>query len=269
MFLGQLYYYNKILNSIKPPLTLEQLAVLDLASMPKLNVSDFEGLSIDDVCRKIKDQFSKNYENLLKQESLNFAFGFWQNLTSSVHTQQIALQPKTDFQSQLIKWQQNDFDINQINQIIREGQLVLAAEDFAIFYGIRVLALLSNLYLEDPFKGGFDLPDEPKTTTKLSDKPNILVLTSEYFSPLFVNLGCRTCLISDNNKAILKDVLQILSEEEEIRLILIDSKESEIENYLQKHLPNNLLISTVKFTDFSQDAFFDQIVRKTLGVKLT
>ncbi len=269
MLLGQLYYYNKVLDSIKLPLTLEQIASLDLASMPKLNISDFEGLSIDDVSRRIKDQFSKNYENLLKQESLQFAYSFWQNLTSPVHTQQIQLQPKTDFQSQLIRWQQNDFDINQINQIIREGQLALVTEDFAIFYGIRVLAILSNVDLEDPFKTDLDLPDELKTTAKLSDKPNILVLTSEYLSPLFVNLGCRTCLLSDNHKTILKDILQILSEEEEIRLILIDSKDLTIENYLQKHLPNHLLISSVQFADFSQDAFFDQIVRKTLGVKLT
>jgi len=143
-------------------------------------------------------------------------------------------------------------------------------EDFALFYGIKVLAILNQDILNTQLGSTeWQLPETTTTPGSLSTKPNILVLTSEIYAPLFINLNCDYLPISEDLPELLKAVTQIITNNPEIKLILINSDNEKIETYLHKHLTSNVLITTIEFTKFAQNAFFDSLVRKTLGVRLT
>lgn len=271
MLLGQLYYYNKLLNSLSFPLTKEQLLHLELAGTPKLELNSLYHLSLNDLIRKLKDLFSYRYGQLLQQESLAFATQFWNNLVSAtIPTEKTKLQPKTAFQQTLLSWQEKQFTLELIPELLKEGELTIDLEDFALFYGIKVLAILNQDILNTQLGSTeWQLPETTTTPGSLSTKPNILVLTSEVYAPLFINLNCEYLPISEDLPELLKAVTQTITNNPEIKLILINSDNESIETYLHKYLTSDVLITTIEFTKFAQDAFFDRLVRKTLGVRLT
>jgi len=271
MLLGQLYYYNKVLNSLTFPLTKDQLLLLELAAVSKSELESLAHLSLMDLTQKLKDKFSHNYAQLLQQESLTFAYQFWLSLTSSQNLKDANLpKPKTTFQQTLLTWQTSDFDLEALSELLKEGELTVNLEDFALFYGIKALAVLSHEILTTKkLHTNLQLPEIAAPELQLTTKSNILVLTSEIFFPLFVNLNCQCLLLSENLSELLQAITQVLSKNPEIKLILVDSDQEKIESYLHKNLPSDILVTTVKFSDFSHDAFFDRIVRKTLGVRLT
>lgn len=268
MLLGQLYHFNKVLDDIKLPLTPESISSVELAGLPRQNSEDFQGMSSDDIARNLRDQFSRNYEKLLEGESLSFAYPYWKLLVSPLVETAETLDADSDFQSQLISWQQNEFDLSQISDVLAAGRLALNDEDFAIYYGIRVLSVLSDLEESHKHSTDINVP-EVKPAAEVSERAEILVLTREYLSPLFVNLNCKYLPILAEPKETLKSIEYVLAEESEIKLILIDAQDEKLVQYLQKNLPQNLLITSVQFENFAKDDFFDQIVRKTLGVKLS
>lgn len=268
MLLGQLYYFNKVLDSIKFPLVPEIVPQIELSGLAKQSTENYKGMSSFYIARKIRDLFSKSYALVLDQESLGFASAYWNLLVSPLAKESQTPEPKTEFQSQLIAWQLAEFTISHLPSLLANGRLSVDNEDFAIFYGLRVLSVFSGI--QDTFSQKKDISiPEFKSVGEVVEKPEILVLTQDYLSPLFINLNCRYLALPDNAKIALQETQIILSQETTIKLVLVDSEDQILINYLQKHLPTNLLISSVQFRNYSQGAFFDQIVRRTLGVKLT
>ncbi len=268
MILGQLYYFNKVLDNIKLPLTPESVANVELSGLPNQNPEDYRGMSSEDIARNLRDRFSRAYEQVLEGESLGFAYQYWKSLVSPLVDSGESLEPESDFQSQLISWQEKQFDLDILPEVLASGQFALSEEDFAVYYGVRALAVLSKLQERSKNLDDLNVP-EVRPAEDLAEKPEILVLTRELLSPLFVNLNCRYLPILEEYTDTLKSIEQVLNEEQEIQLILIDAKDEKLVQFLQKRLPQGLLITSVQFENFSNDDFFDQIVRKTLGVKLT
>jgi hypothetical protein len=268
MLLGQLYHYNKVLDDIKLPLSPESVFGVELAGLPRPNPEDFKGMTGEDIARSLRDKFSRAFEKVLEGESLSFAYPYWKLLVSPVVETAENLESGSDFQSLLLSWQENQFALEQLPEVLASGRLALNEEDFAVYYGVRALSVLSDLQKQAAAGGELNAP-EVKPAAEVSERPEILVLTKEYLSPLFINLNCLYLPILEEAKDTLKAVQNVLSEESEVKLVLIDAQDKKLLSYLQKNLPANLLITSVQFENFSGDAFFDQIVRQTLGVKLT
>ncbi len=271
MLLGQLYYYNKVLNNLSLPLTKDSLLSLEVAAVSKAEIESWARLSVADLSRKLKDQFIHNYAKLLQQEGLTFAYQLWLRLTSAKDFENSDLpKPKTAFQEALVTWQAKGSSLDSVPGLLKEGELSVDLEDFALFYGIKVLAILSHEILTTKkLHTEWQLPEVATPQSPLTTEPNVLILTSEKFFPLFVNLNCQCLPLTENLPGLVQEITQVLSKHPHIKLILIDSDQEKIEFYLHKNFPSDVLVTTIKFSDFSHDAFFDRIVRKTLGVRLT
>lgn len=268
MLLGQLYYFNKVLDSVQWPLTPSSVSSLELCGLPRQTAEDYQGLSSADLARKLRDRFAAAYDLVLEQEALTFASAFWGLLTSPVVDKSELPEPRTEFQSQLSTWQQNEFAISLLPGLLPAGYLSTQEEDFALYYGLRVLFILSEATNVTIHKRKVQTP-ELKQVAEVADKPEILVLTKDYLAPLFINLNCRYVPLCETIKETWQRIQVILEQETGIKLILIDSEDLALAQYLEKHLPGHVLVSLVSFQSYTQGAFFDQIVRQTLGVKLT
>jgi hypothetical protein len=277
MILGQLYYYHKVLDQFSFPVNLENIEKLEILGIPKVSKKNYEDLNQIEISRKIRDEFSANFPQILKENKLNFALSFWLELTSPIKKEfNIKVKPTSDFQQKLLEWNNRGGKIEDIEELIRYANLLNQEEDLAIFYGIKVLYLLTkisqtNLVLN---LSGAKINQEIEN---LSWQPEILVITKNFFSPLFVNINCQFLLEKEeeNNKDLTKRIEQVLDKPNNIKLILLvtlDPKKEAKIDWLQKHLTKEILITSIdleKNNTSSDQTFFDKIVKKTLGVRLT
>ena len=275
MLLGQLFHYLKVIDSIKLPINSSNFSELELAGVKNLNFEDFKNLSQTELKRKLRDIFRQAYTNYLKESKLDFSYNFWLQLTSPKKSRKNLIKPTTNFQEKLLDWQQNDFSISELENLLKEGKLVIKEGDVAIFYGLKVINKLTEKTDSKSKLLGL-IPQGGEKKQNLKKEPQILVLTKNHKNPLFINLN-SLCIPFDsslNEKEILNHIQTKIDEYSSISLVLVDLLDSQkIIHYLQKHLPSSILVTSLGLEEAitssdNNQTFFDTIVRKTLGVRL-
>lgn len=281
MLLGQLYHYLKTLDKIPTPITINNLADVELAGLEKSQLEskfkDLKNISTADLERKVRDIFIQSYKHFLKQNKLTVAYNYWLKLTNPKRSQKEPFKATTEFQEKLLVWQQEDFLLKNIKNVLEAGKLALGEQDVAIFYGLSVIAKLTQVGFA--YNNSLGLIPEPEKNTEKKDlktHPQLLVLTQNYKFPLFSNLNgvCLSVVETYQEKLALEQIQTTLEENPEITLILIDLPNPEkLIKYLQKALPQGILITSLDLEKNSQNidsnqTFFDQIVKQTLGVRL-
>jgi len=272
MSLGQLFFFLKELDKIDKNWQKEKIASLNLAGVKNFPVKDFEDLDETQTKRKIRDVFSKNYTTFLHENKLFKAENFWKLLTSSLKTQNISFLPETDFQQKLYQWMKSGFLIDNLAEVISNGNLATDDEDVAIFYGLKVIFTFSNL--QDLSTNKVETKTR-KAKGELSPDPQILVLTDNHKFPLFVNLNIVTMSFFEEESVeeILAKIRKKLQQFSEIKLVIVDTQDTtgNLVNFLSKKLSLEVMVSSVDFSgkvEAGKKTYFDTLAKSTLGVNL-
>lgn len=267
MFLGQLFYYDAKLNQL--PLAIEQkrLDLIDLCGVDNTN-PELIGLSSQELSRKLKDIFSKNYINILHENELHGIGVIWKTITSA-HIQFDSMIPRSEYQSIIVEWAVDGYAIDKIMALVKEGQLAQNVDDFALYYGIKVLFELTTLGLE-----GIYQPSHLSHSHFISDipaqDPSMIVVTNQRKSPLFKSVSCVTILPQDDIYSMVRILKEKIIEMPTIQIILLDYP---LDDYsfqqISKSLPD-VLVSQFDLDelDSRSSGFFKAIAKQTLGIRL-
>ncbi|GAB4143935.1 MAG: hypothetical protein OHK0017_01940 [Patescibacteria group bacterium] len=277
MLLGQLYYYEKILDSITLPLTPEKLMQLDLPGINYLSSEGFRGLADSELAAQLRDIFIPSYGKLLQDENLTDSYKLWKRLTGPLNLE-YEFEPRTPFQEKINSWQKGLHDSLTLQELINEGKYSLDPNDFYIYFGLRVIYTFSRLELETI--NNIDLNElisslEPdQDNLEYSDKPGILVVCNESLSPLFANLNCECITRTSNHQLMVSQLKDVLANEPTIQMILIEGYHTEeLVKYIRPSIDSSIVITQIHISHNSRgdepQNFFDDLVKQTLGVRLT
>ena len=275
MILGQLFYYNKKLDEITFPIEPDKVKDLALMGVAALNPDEIQAMSLVEVQRSIRDKFTSAFLDILKKNDSKFAFTFWENLISPLRNSQakksLNLIPKTNFQKSLINWVNQDFDINFLEDLLKEAKYSTDETDFALYYALKVVSKLSSLNqkTKSDSLGSTNLKENLSDFANITTTSQIIVITQDYLSPLFTNLNCVYVPIANENRQTLENINFSLLENLEVKTILVNSSDKKLFNFLKKHLTNNLFVAQLDLDNSESEGFFDKITKKTLGIKLT
>jgi hypothetical protein len=166
---------------------------------------------------------------------------------------------------------QQGMDYADIPELLNFGKLSTEERDVALFYGIKVLFLLSQQTSHEDVRG-ISIPNLTPPSKQLSEDPQMLVCSHPEFFPLFKNLNCISTGYQLEAELMSEAINEKLSIHPSISLVLlVDSSAEEQIDFIRKHTPHHILVSTLNLQteSFNGPTFFDTIVRQTLGIRLT
>jgi len=268
MLLGQLYYFDKKLESVSQSLQAAEYDSIELMGVSSVDTEVFNGQDLATISRTFRDIFSGSYLQVLQENKLTFAAKFWGYLTSPITPTSTVLAPKSEFQGELLQWLQEGASLQNVSHLIKSGQLTSDEEDFALYYGLHALSVLS--VSKQSAQHNINV-DDAQETVELNQKSQILIVTDRAMAPLFTNINCIFTEITDSAEQNVKNTQQILLKNPEVSLILVVSDNSSVAEtveLLQKKVDPNIFVTTLSFSTDSASGYFDDLVRKTLGVKL-
>jgi len=278
MLLGELFYYNKKLDEITFPIDQSKLKDIALMGVESFNSKEVEGLSTFELQRAVRDKFTSSFLDVLKQHNSRFIFTFWTNLISSLkdgeNNSEFRVLPETDFQKKILAWANQNFDLDSLEDLLKEAQYSVNENDFILYYGLKVVSKLTiarekNIYETTSKSELINVKETTHDFSAASLNPQIIVVTTDYLSPLFININALCAPIAIDNKETLANVEKLLAENPEVKTILVNTSSEKIVDFLKKHLSNTLFIAQLNLDSDESDNFFDKITKKTLGIKLT
>lgn len=272
MLMGELFYYDKFLDRIEFPLSVENLDQVKIFLVDPLDPQEFLESQSSEIAITVRDRFSERFLEVLTSLQLTFAQKFWNLLTSPQVSQDFDLNSGSEFQSELIKWMQDGFNLENLPEILSQGRLTSSEQDFALYYGLRVLYVLT----EQPKKIDLEIFDFKESSAQALSNPTpdseVLVICKQYLAPLFVNLNIQFSPITDDPAHALENVKRILKEFPKIKLIIIEETDNweVVKKYLQKNLGNSVLVTSLVLeqNQHQTGGYFDALVKKTLGIRL-
>jgi len=269
MLLGQLYYYDKCLAKIPSLIAENQFEEIEILGL-EFDIDEVFGLEKKEAARMLRDKFSISFLQILKENKLSFAHSFWGFLTSPTQTANTQLSPQTEYQTELVTWLEKGSVLDDLKSIIKSGQLATSEDGFAIYYGIHVLQTLT---LADPNLSEIkSINKQESELNEVEEKPQILVITDHHLAPLFTNINCVFQDINQSVEQNLHHAKQVLQKETQISLVLIVSltpAATTTYQALQHRLGNKVFVTSLDFSSQNdKNSYFDEIVKKTLGVRL-
>lgn len=270
MLLGQLYYFDKVLEGIEKPLTLQAIDKIDIAGIGVIESGRYTTFTTDDWCSDLRDKFILGFQNVLADNQFVFGSLLWSAISSSKISTEELPEPVTDFESEITAWLSNGCPQSELGGILKSGKLATIETDFALYYGLHVLDILSNQSLETVYNLDLNVPAVKIDTDQvLNSEADICVFASNYLRPLFVNLNCYFHPKLESNADILEKIQKVLKTNPNVKMILIENLDTAFQRLLSKKLPHGLIISSIDLDKKDTESYFDRIVKKTLGVRLT
>ncbi|MEM1312493.1 MAG: hypothetical protein AAGF07_03450 [Patescibacteria group bacterium] len=270
MILGELYYYEKVLDELRIPLDLSKSIDIDLSGISVINTKDLRHLNEIEARRYVRDVFAMSYGKVLSENKLVSACKFWEALVSPKKSK-TDTHFESEFMESLFKWLNKGGQASSLSILLKDGKYSTNESDFALYYGLKVLLKLSNLpqSLSDDLELRNNYKSSLLEAVAHDTKPQIIVLTQDFFSPLFINLNCVYSPIVEDKEVTLRNIDKELLQHSEIKMVLVNSPDLELIKYLKKHLPSDIIVSTFELENHQTQNFFDRITKKTLGIKLT
>lgn len=267
MNIGQLYYFAKKVEELKNLSLVDKLESIEIYGLNLQEINFPKSISNSELKNLIKDYFIPAYSQSLEENKLAFASKFWQKLTSPKKFSGSNPSPKTDYQIDLLNWLNSDQDFPKFLEIIQNGWLTTDLEDYTCFYGLLVIDFLTHKLNEESQEiNQFSKP--LLDVNNLSSQSEILIFTEKKLSPIFQNFNCQTVLFGDDAEENLSSAQSILQKNPEIKLVLLTNNSPETLALLEKRLPEDVLVAEISFNQ-EDSGYFDNIVKKTLGVRLT
>jgi vacuolar-type H+-ATPase subunit F/Vma7 len=270
MLLGQLYHYDKFLDTLESQNNIEQLQKTEILSLD-LNSNDFKGLDLSQLTQELRNQFSFSFGKVLEENNLNFANQFWKSVTSPFSSQENKISQSSEFQQKLSQWEKTSLDLEDLRMILKDGKYSTDVEDFALYYGLRVVYILSKFGQKNQENNFKPTSKNLTEATAVNDNPEIVVICDSFEAPLFINLNCQFLPILEDHKLVLENLQKTLMANPEIKLVIIESLDSQdLIKILQRNIDSNILVTALdlKTKNNSEKTFFDHLVKKTLGIRL-
>ncbi len=276
MSLGEIYYFDSLLDNYIFPISTEDISKIQFYGYELIKVNDYINLNQKDLNLKLKINFINNFSDKIKKEKNYFAINFWGNLTSPTKLNQVNFfLKKNDFRKKLLEWSKKGFEYDFLKEILELELETIANEDFLIFYGLKVISKIQEGIdkisklpnNQNLIETKIQIHLDAKIGSNYDEKEKILVVCDQYLSPLFVNLGCIFLNKTENKFALLQDILAITTNKKDIKLIITNGLLEENRDFLDKNLSNYLITHLDIGNTFSKN-FFDSIVSKTLGIKI-
>ncbi len=272
MIIGQLYYYESKLDEIHRRISEGDYENIEVLGITRDDIEKNKSLTPNELLYNLRQTFSKRYNELLQEENMKFAAGFWNELISPVVDPifEPTIKPSTPYQNSLLEWLNRGNSINEVSEIVFPGLFSNDEEDYALFYGIKTLHTLNLLQDEGKTnRSEKDLEGGSEGEENLSKEPEILVITKGFLAPLFVNINCDYILDKEGSE-LLEEAEKYAKKNTHLKMVLAINKDRAFENSLKKRLDSNILIATLEIDDISESkGFFDQIVRSTLGINIS
>ena len=271
MLIGELYYYDKMLDQVQFPLTPENADQVEVFGVPKINPTEAEGLSAIEIGTIFRDRFSTAFEEVLREQKLGFTSKFWSLLTSPYSQKDLKLATTSKFQESVSEWASNGFKVSDLPEILKLGRFSSSPEDFALYYGLKVLYLLTSAN-QTNIKSEKVEHQASEEVQEVSNDQEILVLTTRFIAPLFTNLNCAYLPLTQDPKIALDKIREEIYQNSHIKLIIVEGSENtELVKHLQRNLPPTILITNLELENNNSDTsqtYFDLLVKKTLGIRI-
>lgn len=264
MNLGELYHYNSKIKFIPDLIKSGNLDCIEVYSVDNTLIS---GNSYKNISQSIKDLFIASYGKELQNSNIKTSNAIWIQIVSPVYGDNDTTFGSTEYQNLIIDWIRSGADLQELSHIINAGLTLSEIEDYVLYYGLSVLYTLN--YNEPSANEESARSRKPDSAVSLSLQPEILIFSDKVLHPLFTNINSFVEEMSGDFKLLYNTIIKHISENNSIKLILlisdVDSKDLE---HIQKRLPEGVIISSINFENSDSD-YFDNIVKTTLGVRLT
>jgi hypothetical protein len=270
MLLGQLLYFEKELGKLTINTTLQNLLDIEVASLDREFLISLQS-EVDQsfILNQLKNHFIVNYKELLIQNELNKAVVVWNAITDHKITLEKGSYNPTLFQTQIHDWIQGGSSIHDLHtDILQSGKLSTDEQDFALYYGIHFLDTLLRVQQHDPETTDSPIVESsrPSFDDDFSEDIELLVVGPNEFLPLFTNINIG--FIDSTTLNLGEKIDKFRLGNPAVKLILIDESLDTSTVQFKKETDSDLLISTIDFNSQPSVGFFDNLVKKTLGIKL-
>jgi len=275
MFLGQLFYYEKELHKISESGVATSILDIDVAGIENTFKTELKTVvEKSEMLLEFKEAFINGYEKVLIENSLFKALDFWKRITSPIFKLGVAT-GASDFQIAVENWLESGSFIYDLKKgLLTEGSLASTEEDYSLYYGLHVLFVINQFLV-----GRQDQTKEPEAIVgskeivlddkSFSENPQVIIVASVEVEPLIKDINGVFVRNSGTLEMVKESIVKAVKSNTEIRLIIIDSKDNLLFREISKLNLPNILVSEAGFNQKIGDTFFDDIVRSTLGVKLT
>lgn len=269
--LGEFHYLQKQLDDLEVRLQHQNsIHNKNFSSAQILTVvwqADWDTMPVKNTVLEIKKQFIKHYKNLLEKHAKGYNLEFYLQIwlaISSPDIVEILLKPKNELEEALLDWTTGGSDITQSMSIF-ENILMPSLKESVIFYGLRVLYLLSLME-------STALPNSHNNLYHKHDfsEPNQILIITDYAKiPLYANLGFELVVLN-SEKQTLDEIQAKIVKDKGLKLVIFESEHPESVRIFEKAEKIFLEQTVLNFDIHSskEGSFFRDIAKKTVGVKL-
>jgi hypothetical protein len=263
MLLGQLYYFEKKLESVRFMVESNSLEGIEIIGVEKHFLKSLKGLTHKEIYTKILVNFSQAYTKILKAEEMQIALEIWKLITSPYKS------PYKSNKSRIFYTVNHWLDGNEnmtISELLNEIGITHEDDEFAIVYGLSVIKVLLG---GNKTKSKLQMENTQGKNINPDIEPKIIIVCDLAVSPFLTNLNCVFIDITLNQQGIVSSIMESISRYENISLILIEESRWEVISYqIKKYTDHQILIAPLNLRDDQNIGYFDNLVKKTLGVRL-
>jgi hypothetical protein len=264
MLLGQLYYFEKKLDAVPALIASGGVAQIELAGLEFDDIKILEKYEPKDIHTKLLVLFTQKYTQLLSENGLTDALETWKLITNPFKEESHS-HNRFPLYERVDQWLNSDSE--EISDVISDTGIANEENSFAILYGLQVLNILSNKQPKN--KQNAQTLNENHKHISPDLVPKIIVVCNPVLSPLFTNLNCVFIDSGLKNQDILGSIQDMVDQEPTISLILIDSPHrEELSKLIVKKIGNTVLVAPLDLNISESEGYFDNLVKKTLGVRL-
>ena len=270
MLLGQLLFFEKELGKLPFNVSLKNILEIEIASLNREFLNSLQNeVDQSSALNKLKNHFIVSYKELLVQNSLKMAVVMWDAITDHRISLEKPNYKHTLFQGQVYDWIEAGSSIHDLHtDILKSGKLSSDEQDFALYYGIHFLDTLLRVQESITDVADLDIVTPVKSVfnDEFIENIELLVVGPNEFQPLFTNINIG--FIDSAEPKVNQKIDEFRSLNPTLKLILIDESLDIPLIHDKKELDSELLVSTIDFNSQASSGFFDNLVKKTLGIKL-
>jgi vacuolar-type H+-ATPase subunit F/Vma7 len=263
MLLGQLYYFEKKLDSVRVLVDGDAVDKVEIIGLESEDLKLLKGFPSSEIYTRLLTIFTQKYSSILETEELFSALAVWNLIVSPYKSTQ-------DFKrfpifSKVSQWMDGDRGAS-IDELLDDIEISHEDDEFAIIYGLKVLKTLLGY---DNLDAGAKVDNFDVKKINPDADPKILVVCSLVLSPFITYLNCIFVDSQLPQTQLIDEIVDNMTRFTAISLILIEENKMEsISNQLKKRLEVTPLIAPLNLDLDEKTGYFDNLVKKTLGVRL-